>query len=147
MFFSCTACSRVSRCTLNDVGHDQQKYGQYGFSTPRSSKDSSDSLKACFTHAARPANACLCLVLRSRGKAISKDTFEAFSVNLLFKNAQRMVEIQQLFALSLKQVQLDGLGADRGCMPLSNCKVLVLEDPLPCNLKDTNLVPHANRRG
>ena len=44
-----------------------------------------------------------------RAVAVSKHRFEAFPVNLPGKNAQRMVEIQELFQLSLKQVKLAGL--------------------------------------
>ena len=43
-----------------------------------------------------------------RAVAVSKDSFEAFAVNLLCRYAQRMVEIQELFKLSLKQIKLAG---------------------------------------
>lgn len=76
--------------------------------------------------------------------AVRKARIEAFPVNLLCKNTQRMVEIQKLLQLSLKQIQLAGLGADRGFMPVSNCKVLVQEDTFPCNFNDTNLPAQVN---
>ena len=46
--------------------------------------------------------------------AVSKDGFEAFPVDLLCKNAQRVVEIQKLFELSLEQIQLAGFGGGAG---------------------------------
>ena len=42
--------------------------------------------------------------------AVSEDSFESFPVDLRCKNAQRVVEIQELLKLSLKQIQLAGFG-------------------------------------
>jgi hypothetical protein len=49
-----------------------------------------------------------------RAVAVSEDSFEPFPVDLLCKNAQRMIEIQKLFQLSLKQIQLAGFGCRSG---------------------------------